>query len=242
METPERLKDQIDALADDLMEFGLTSYEARAYVALVARGYGDAELIAQSAGIPRTSSYKVLGSLVDKGLIIVTQGRPRIYKPNPVESVMKETADRVERVYGELSSIHGSISESGVPQLIYTLIGRNRVIEKIREFLETTDTSVVLSVPYMSEFRKLYPREFQGLVARDVDVTIITAPFQKVPEDVTVLRREGIIAVDLITDGENAIIAAPDLSAAGFTTNAFLADHLERFMVMTAEPEGSRKK
>lgn len=237
MPTPERLREQLAVLAEDLQDFGLTSYEAKAYVALVARGYGDAELIAQSAGIPRTSSYKVLRSLVDRGFVIVTEGRPRIFKPNPIEDVRRSMVDRIERIFGQLLAIHGSISESGVPQLIYTLTGRNRVVEKIREYLETADREVILSIPHLSEFRKLYAKEVQSLVHRGVRLIIITAPFQKVPEGLTVYRKEGILAIDLITDGENALVAAPDLSACGFTRNEVLADHLIRFMLMSVNHE-----
>ncbi|MCI4328294.1 MAG: hypothetical protein L3J86_01805, partial [Thermoplasmata archaeon] len=50
-----------------LGKVGLTTYEARAYIALVARGVGDATTIAQTARIPRTSAYKVLESLAEKG-------------------------------------------------------------------------------------------------------------------------------------------------------------------------------
>ena len=55
---------------------GLTVYEARAYIALVARGIGDAASLAHAAGIPRTSAYKVLESLVEKGYAKPTGGKP----------------------------------------------------------------------------------------------------------------------------------------------------------------------
>ena len=238
MPGPEKAKDRFDALSDELLDFGMTSYEARAYVSLVARGYGDAELVAQSAGIPRTSAYKVLGSLVDKGFVIATAGRPKIYKPCAIEDVRAHIEERLDRMFAELASIHGSLSESGVPQLIYTLTGRNRVVEKIREFLDTADREVILSVPRMAEFRQIYAREFQNLMARGASIIVITSPFQKVPEGATALRKDGILAVDLITDSENALVAAPDLSACGFTRNDVLADHLARFMLGTARDEG----
>ena len=42
-----------------LGKVGLTVYEARAYIALVAQGVGDAAALALAAKIPRTSAYKV---------------------------------------------------------------------------------------------------------------------------------------------------------------------------------------
>src|SRR5271170_5090759 len=69
--------------ADVLGKVGLTHYEARAYIALVARGVGDASTLAAAAGIPRTSAYKVLESLAEKGYARPTGGKPILFRPSP---------------------------------------------------------------------------------------------------------------------------------------------------------------
>jgi sugar-specific transcriptional regulator TrmB len=56
------------ALTDRLVRLGLTTYEARAYVALVRRDSFTAAQVARQAGLPRQRIYDVLGSLVQKGL------------------------------------------------------------------------------------------------------------------------------------------------------------------------------
>jgi sugar-specific transcriptional regulator TrmB len=56
------------ALVDRLVRLGLTTYEARAYVALVRRDSFTAAQVARQAGLPRQRIYDVLGSLVEKGL------------------------------------------------------------------------------------------------------------------------------------------------------------------------------
>jgi sugar-specific transcriptional regulator TrmB len=56
------------ALIDRLVRLGLTTYEARAYVALVRRDSFTAAQVARQAGLPRQRIYDVLGSLVEKGL------------------------------------------------------------------------------------------------------------------------------------------------------------------------------
>ena len=71
-------------LADKLAVLGLSPYEARAYIALIAHGYGNADVIAATAQIPRTSAYRILQSLENKGFAIGTQGRPKIFKPEPL--------------------------------------------------------------------------------------------------------------------------------------------------------------
>jgi sugar-specific transcriptional regulator TrmB len=56
-----------------LTRLGLTTYEARAYAALVRRDSFTAAQVARQADLPRQRIYDVLGSLVQKGL---ASGRP----------------------------------------------------------------------------------------------------------------------------------------------------------------------
>ena len=57
-----------------LTKMGLTSYEAKAYLALVRRDSYTAAQVARQAGLPRQRIYDVLGSLVEKGLAATRPG------------------------------------------------------------------------------------------------------------------------------------------------------------------------
>ncbi len=62
------------ALVDRLVRLGLTTYEARAYVALVRRESFTAAQVARQSGLPRQRIYDVLSSLVEKGLASTRPG------------------------------------------------------------------------------------------------------------------------------------------------------------------------
>jgi sugar-specific transcriptional regulator TrmB len=62
------------ALVDRLVHLGLTTYEARAYVALVRRDSFTAAQVARQSGLPRQRIYDVLSSLVEKGLASTRPG------------------------------------------------------------------------------------------------------------------------------------------------------------------------
>lgn len=65
-------------------ELGLTSYESRAYIAVLLHGVLSPGGVNQKSGIPRSRTYDVLKSLVEKGLLMEQAGRPRKYAPiNP---------------------------------------------------------------------------------------------------------------------------------------------------------------
>jgi HTH-type transcriptional regulator, sugar sensing transcriptional regulator len=69
------------AVVDQLQRLGLTSYEARAYVALTGRDSFTAAQVARVAGLPRQRIYDVLGSLVQRGLAAARPGNVVKYAP-----------------------------------------------------------------------------------------------------------------------------------------------------------------
>lgn len=65
--------------AEQLTRLGLTTYEAKAYVALIRRGHSTAPEVARLAHLPRQRIYDVLSSLVDCGLATTHPGAPARY-------------------------------------------------------------------------------------------------------------------------------------------------------------------
>jgi sugar-specific transcriptional regulator TrmB len=230
------LADKVD-LAEEFKEasvrlgmIGLSPYEAMTYIALVAHGYGDAETIATTAGIPRTSAYKVLQSLQQKGFAVATSGRPVIYKPEPPAKMRGQVEAQIRETFEKLELLHEIVGEKGEPQLIYTITGRDKVMAKIGELLDRSARSFVISTPVYSEIRDELGKKLANAIQRGVEITIITAPFQRVKEDVKVIRNENLIATDVISDQQSALLASLDLSACGFTDNPGLSQHLGRFL------------
>jgi sugar-specific transcriptional regulator TrmB len=66
-----------------LIEVGLSKYEALSYFALLGHEESSAVEVADRAGIPRQRVYDVLGSLQDKNMISVREGRPARHTARP---------------------------------------------------------------------------------------------------------------------------------------------------------------
>ncbi len=78
-----------------LTRLGLTSYEAKAYLALILRDSFTAAQVARQAGLPRQRIYDVLSSLVEKGLASTRPG-----------SVVKYAATAPELALDRLINAH----------------------------------------------------------------------------------------------------------------------------------------
>src|SRR3990172_6767217 len=129
------LEQEFDRATRTLESIGLSGYEARGYIALVAHGYGSAETIAETAKIPRTSAYKVLQSLCSKGFAISTRGRPTIFKPESPAKIKEKVIERLSESFDKLDLIHEILREKGEAQLVYTITGKARLLDKVGELL-----------------------------------------------------------------------------------------------------------
>lgn len=225
-------------VSSTLSMFGLSEYGSRAYVALVALGSGSTSFVAEVAHIPRTSTYKTLRSLEGRGFVRSLPGRPKSFAPVDPSELSKRFVKEVEDSFAKVSSLKDLLSERGVPQLVYTIMGKERVLDKIGEMLDKSEHTFVMSSPSLSAIRSKLGKKFGSAVSRNVNITIITSPFVKAPGGVLVIRRKALIATDVISDGKTALLAAPDLSACGYTDNEALSKHLEDFLrIMGENPE-----
>ncbi len=224
------LKAEYEALKSSLELLGLSEYESRAYMALVAYGYGDAEFIAKMARIPRTSSYKALSGLEKKGFVMSTEGRPRVYRPISPEKLKERFVNQIEETFDKLAFLREIVSEYGEPQIVYTITGKERVLKKIEELIDTSTKRFIISTPAISEIRDSLSKNFSAALTRGIEIIVITEPFQRAPPSTKVFHKKGLIATDIISDGERALLASHDLSACGYTDNPALAKHLENFL------------
>ncbi len=234
------LEKEYEKVARTLESIGLSSYEARGYVALVAHGFGSAEAIAETARIPRTSAYKVLQSLCLKGFAISTRGRPTIFKPESPSKIKEKVTEHISETFDRLDLLHEILRDKGEPQLVYTVAGKARVLGKVGELLDTCTDTFIIATPTMHEIRENLTKKLDSAIDRGIRLIIITEPLQKVPEGAHTYWRKGLIATDIIADGEKALIASPDLQACGYTDNANLAKHLENFLHILMEQMPSK--
>jgi sugar-specific transcriptional regulator TrmB len=111
---------QQDDLIGRLTALGLTTYEAKAYVALIGRGSFTAAEVARQGDLPRQRIYDVLGTLVEKGLASARPGRVVKYAAIAPELALERLVaahrrelETLERSAGELVAQLGPAFASG---------------------------------------------------------------------------------------------------------------------------------
>ena len=85
----------MEKLVEALKTFGLSEYEAKVLLALIAKGELTVKEVAEFSGVPRTSVYDVIKSLMEKGLV-EAYGKPMKVKALNSDDLMRIFSKKVE--------------------------------------------------------------------------------------------------------------------------------------------------
>ena len=98
-------------LPASLEEFGLSKYEARAYLTMIGRGSLAASDLAHYANLPRTKVYQTVKKLEKKRLAVVSKQKPLICSAIPPEEAFGEIVNLHERRVKNMRSIVGKLQK-----------------------------------------------------------------------------------------------------------------------------------
>ena len=224
--------DQLNRIHEMLKVLGLSAYEAQGFAALVYHGVANADTVADTAKIPRTSAYKVMESLVEKGFAKETEGRPRMFKPENMGKIKAEYEEKLDELFKSLRELQDMLPSKGEPQLVYTIYGTQKVMGKLSEMFNLTENEIFICTPKVREIRIELRKNIDNAIKRGVKVVFVTPPNKRVPSNITVYRKDGLIATDVVSDQTRALLAGPELDACGYTDNPALALHVYQFINM----------
>ena len=137
-------------LVVSLEEFGLSKYEAKAYLTMVGKGSLAASEIAYYSNLPRTKVYPTLKKLEKKRLGVICQQKPLICSAvSPQESFgeivelherrlknMKKIVDMLQRINDE------GQRPSGSEEKRYFILDPKSTLEKVENFITNSRASI----------------------------------------------------------------------------------------------------
>jgi len=144
-----------------LKEFGINSYEAKIWTALLSRGVSTAGELSDISNVPRSRSYDVLESLEKKGFIVMKIGKPIKYIAVPPREVLerikknvKEEADKSiilleeikkTNILDDLTTLHEQGVEMVEPSDITgALKGRDNLYDHLIMMIKEAEKSIIL--------------------------------------------------------------------------------------------------
>ncbi|WP_123537846.1 TrmB family transcriptional regulator [Halosimplex salinum] len=132
---------------EQLTEFGLSTYAARTFVALVSLGGGTAQEVSDVADVPRTRVYDAVAELQERGLVDERQSTPKQFWPVSGETggrhFERYYRHRVARLTDALADLE-SPSRADKQRGVWTVTGRETVTDRLLEFVDGASDEVVL--------------------------------------------------------------------------------------------------
>jgi HTH-type transcriptional regulator, sugar sensing transcriptional regulator len=129
-------------LVGNLEEFGLSKYEARAYITLVEKGMLGASEIAYYSNLPRTKIYTTLKKLEKKGLSTMTDQKPLVASAVPPEeafieiiSLHEKRLKNMKNIVQGLKKIEARKKLFGTEEKKYTILDPMFVDQKVCDLI-----------------------------------------------------------------------------------------------------------
>jgi len=218
-----------------LREFGLNSYEAKLWTALLSRGVSTAGELSDIANVPRSRTYDVLESLEKKGFIIMKIGKPIKYLAVPPEEVLERVRKRILKETKEKTEMLEKFKESkmleelkllyqkgidlvDVTELSGAIKGRSNIYNHIETSLKNAENSVIIHTTSSGFVRKLeyLKNTLKKLKNNNVKIKV-AAPITKEDlesvkdiKDVAEIRKSKINSRFVIVDGKEVIFMLMD--------------------------------
>jgi HTH-type transcriptional regulator, sugar sensing transcriptional regulator len=190
-----------------LKDFGINSYEAKIWTALLSRGVSTAGELSDIANVPRSRSYDVLESLEKKGFVIMKLGKPIKYIAVPPKEVIERVKKNIKTeaetnikmideikktdILNDLTALHTQGVDLLDPsELSGSVKGRGNLYDHLNMMIKEAEESIVIVTTEEGLKRKaeFFIRNLRKARERGVKIRI-AAPITKETDAIQELRK-----------------------------------------------------
>jgi len=129
-----------------LERLGMTQYEAKVYLALLAEHPATAYTISRKSGVPHSRVYEVARRLIAKDLVIQADTDPERFSPIPPDDLIDKLVIDHDRAVEGLRDQLDRVSFQSDFEPVWTVPGRDKVIEKACEIIDTATERLYIGI------------------------------------------------------------------------------------------------
>ena len=217
-------------LTVSLEEFGLSKYEAQAYVALIAKGTISAGELAYYSEIPRTKIYPTLLKLENKKLTIISKSKPimctAIAPEDAFDGIINEQINKVNAMNTLISNLKKASEESrktrGTEEKRYFQLSANNVLAQLQTMIEGSESSIkIMADQWGFGLLAECKEQLLSVLRRNLDVKVLVLPAQ------------------ICSESYRTIPDGVEIRASEITQNCFIFDETEVLMINNDNGKGS---
>jgi sugar-specific transcriptional regulator TrmB len=172
-------------LAVSLEEFGLSKYEAQAYVSMITKGTISAGELAYYSNLPRTKVYPTLLKLEKKKIVIISKSKPimctAIAPEDAFDEIIQEQINRVNAMNSLITKLKELSEDSkkarGSEEQRYFHLAANYVFKQLQSMVEGSKASIHVVIDSWGLNLLSQCKEVLLLALRkDIDIRIVIPP------------------------------------------------------------------
>ena len=217
-------------LTVSLEEFGLSKYEAQAYVTLIAKGTISASELAYYSEIPRTKIYPTLLKLENKKLVIISKSKPimctAIAPEDAFDGIIHEQINKVNAMNTLISNLKKASEESrksrGSEERRYFHLSANNVLTQLQTMIEGSKSSIkIMTDQWGFGLLAECKEQLLSVMRRNLDVKVLVSPSQ------------------ICSESYRTIPDGVEIRASEITQNCFIFDETELLMINNENGKGA---
>lgn len=163
-------------LEKELKIFGLSEYEAMAYIALLKLGTANINEIALKSKVPRTRLYDVLLTLETKGWVKHFETRPLVYYPMDPSVVMNNEWEKIKTKRKLIVKALNDIYRGKEAQFVQ-IEGRNMIETALKEIMILTEKYLFVDIGLILYFGfSIFDDQFVEIVNSNIPLYILVSP------------------------------------------------------------------
>ena len=229
------------ALTVSLEEFGLSQYEARAYVTLISKGRISASELAYYSELPRTKVYPVLLKLKNKKLAMISKSKPimctAIAPEDAFDEIVHEQINKVNAMNSLVTELKKASEESkksrGTEEKRYFHHNANNVLDQLRTMIEGSKSSIhIMTDQWGLGLLAECKEQLLSVLRRDLEIKIIipstqicSETFKAMPNGVKIRASDIIQNCFIFDESELMLIDSDNGKGATFSSTDILSSN-----------------
>ena len=230
-----------NALTVSLEEFGLSQYEARAYVTLISKGRISASELAYYSELPRTKVYPVLLKLESKKLAMISKSKPimctAIAPEDAFDEIVHEQINKVNAMNSLVTELKKASEESkksrGAEEKRYFHLNANNVLDQLRTMIEGSKSSIhIMTDQWGLGLLAECKEQLLSVLRRDLEIKIIipstqicSETFKAMPNGVKIRVSDIIQNCFIFDESELMLIDSDNGKGATFSSTDILSSN-----------------
>jgi sugar-specific transcriptional regulator TrmB len=161
-----------------LQRLGLSTYEAKVFIALQKLGDGTAREISELADVPRSQVYGAAGGLEERGLVEMQQSTPKRYRPVGLDAARRRLAEEIERererAFEYLAEVQAECRDGETRDDVWTVRGSDAVSDRIVSLVADAERRVIFGTADPDLVPEAVVAGIEDRADAGIDVTVLS--------------------------------------------------------------------